>query len=94
MKWAVRKTDPSAELSYKVGLGCVNPRPVAKGSQEVGFTQPRAHLIAQFSRPHRSVIRMRGERVRAKDRRPIAEIRINPSLNEMNERREPEMATC
>ena len=27
-------------------LGCVNSHPAARGSQEVGFTQPRAHLIA------------------------------------------------
>ena len=30
-------------------LGCVNLRPVARGSQEAGFTQPRAHLIASPS---------------------------------------------
>ena len=27
-------------------LGCVNSLPVARGSQEVIFTQPRAHLLA------------------------------------------------
>ena len=26
--------------------GCVNSRPVAIGSQEAGFTQPRAYIIA------------------------------------------------
>ena len=26
-------------------LGCVNSCPMARGSQEVGFTQPRAHLF-------------------------------------------------
>ena len=29
-------------------LGCVNSRPAAGGSQEAGFTQLRAHLIAQL----------------------------------------------
>ena len=29
-------------------LGCVNLRPVARGSQEPEFTQPRAHLIAHL----------------------------------------------
>ena len=27
-------------------LGCVNPRPAARGSQEAGFTQPRDHTLA------------------------------------------------
>ena len=27
-------------------LGCVNMPPVARGSQEARFTQPRAHLLA------------------------------------------------
>ena len=27
-------------------LGSVNLRPAARGSQEAGFTQPRAHLLA------------------------------------------------
>ena len=27
-------------------LGCVNSPPTVRGSQEAGFTQPRAHLIA------------------------------------------------
>ena len=27
-------------------IGCVNSRPVARGSQEAGFTQPREHLLA------------------------------------------------
>ena len=27
-------------------LGCVNSLPVARGSQEAGFTQPRAYLLA------------------------------------------------
>ena len=27
-------------------LGCVNPPPAARGSQEAGFTKPRAHLVA------------------------------------------------
>ena len=27
-------------------LGCVNSHPAARGNQEAGFTQPRAHLIA------------------------------------------------
>ena len=29
-------------------LGCVNALPLARGGQEAGFTQPRAHLIAQL----------------------------------------------
>ena len=29
-------------------LGCVNSCPVARGNQEAGFTQPRAHLIAHL----------------------------------------------
>ena len=29
-------------------LGCVNSRPTARGIQEAGFTQPRAHLIAHL----------------------------------------------
>ena len=34
--------------SWAIGwaLGCVNSRPMARGSQEAGFTQPRAHLLA------------------------------------------------
>ena len=31
-----------------LALGCVNSRPAARGSQEAGLTQPRAHLIAHF----------------------------------------------
>ena len=27
-------------------LGCVNSLPAARGGQEAGFTQPRAHLLA------------------------------------------------
>ena len=29
----------------KLALGCVNSTPVARGSQEAGFTQPRAHFF-------------------------------------------------
>ena len=32
----------------KWSLGCLNSRHVARGSQLAGFTQPRAHLIAQL----------------------------------------------
>ena len=28
-------------------LGCVNSCPAARGTQEAGFTQPRAHLLAE-----------------------------------------------
>ena len=31
----------------KGALGCVNLSPAARGSQEAGFTQPRAHSLAQ-----------------------------------------------
>ena len=30
------------------GIGCVSSRPAVKGSQEAGFTQPRARQIAHF----------------------------------------------
>ena len=38
------------ELGYKVGprLRELAPAPVARGSQEAGFTQPRAHPIAHL----------------------------------------------
>ena len=34
--------------AIRLALGCVNLRPAARGSQEVGFTQPRAHLSAHL----------------------------------------------
>ena len=34
--------------SISWALGCVNSRLVARGSQEAGFTQPRAHLTAHL----------------------------------------------
>ena len=46
-------------------LSCVNsrPRPVARGIQEAGFTQPMAHLIAHlcncFLASSRSVVRLK-----------------------------------
>ena len=33
-------------------LGCVNSRPVARGSQEAGFTQPRDHSFSQRCTNH------------------------------------------
>ena len=32
----------------RLALGCVNSCPMARGSKEAGFTQPRDHLIAQL----------------------------------------------
>ena len=36
----------NTELGIRWALGYVDSRLAAKGSQEAGFTQPRAHLIA------------------------------------------------
>ena len=36
-------------------LGCVNSHPAARGSQKAGFTQPRAHNIAQLCTLHYSM---------------------------------------
>ena len=35
-------------LAIRWALGCVNPPPGARGSQEAGFTQPRVHLVAHL----------------------------------------------
>ena len=45
-------------------LGCVNSLPVAGGSQETGFTQPRDHLLAD---PCRSQIETVTSDVEAKE---------------------------
>ena len=35
-------------LAIKWSLGCVNSFPAARGSYEVGFMQPRDHLVAHL----------------------------------------------
>ena len=34
--------------AIRLALGCVNSSPPARESQDAGFTQPRAHLIAEL----------------------------------------------